>query len=664
MPSDARSRFLKLLKDDVLKLDLAELDFGVYRVLAHRRREIERFFDETLPARIEKALAEGGADRARQLDARLSSLRDALNTVAQQMDLPSAFGDDGELDAAMQRFPKGKEYVRLAAEREKAAAGAGFEDTEEARIFGQLYTFFSRYYRDGDFLPQPRRGREATFSVPYQGEDVHFSWRGRGNHYVKTAEELARYDFRFPTENPAVRVRFELVRADEEENNVKGNTRYFVPLAGDARVEEEEGQPALFVVPFAFRPLDAKEEKAYKDAKKSKDDDANSVQEAALLDAVKQLKKAAPKPLQTTDGMKALQKHLRRYARKNRTDYFVHPDLGGFLRAELDYYLKNEVLDVDTLMADAGTDTLADRLAKLRVLRSVAEDVIALLHQVEDVQARLFEKRKLVLSADYLVPAFAVPEALHEEVIQNEAQRAAWKALFGVELGAGDAAELKRRPTLVVDTAHFDADFKAKLLASFDDLDEALGGVLVHGENYGALRTLGPTFEGRLKSIFLDPPYNTGSGDFLYKDDFARHSTWLTMMEERLRLGRDLMDETGALFVAIDDNEQARLTRLLDDVHGDHNHLGHIVWQKKYAPANDATDLSTTHDFVLTYANRVLDAGSSDSVLRRFPRTEKQNKGYTNPDEDPRGPWMSGDYTSNKSASERPNLYYSVGQSG
>ncbi len=348
------------------------------------------------------------------------------------------------------------------------------------------------------------------------------SWRGRGTHYVKTTEELAHYDFRHPTDAPAVRVRFELVQADEEENNVKGASRTFVPLPEACRVEP--GAVPRLVVPFAFRPLTPAEAKAFKAAKASADDEADSIQQAALDAATPAILAAAPDALRTATGEAALRRHLRRYARKNRTDYFVHPDLGGFLRGELAYFLKNEVLDADALLAGDGATTGA-RLAQARVVRDVAERVIALLHQVEDVQARLFEKRKLVLRADYLAPLFAVPEALRAEVLANERQRDAWGALFGVRLGPDDADELARRPTLIVDTALFDDTFKARLLESFEDLDAALGGVVVHGENYGALRTLGPAYEGRVQTVYIDPPYNTGSGDFLYKDDFARHST-------------------------------------------------------------------------------------------------------------------------------------------
>ena len=591
-----QQRFLKLLKDDILKLDLAELDFGVYRILAHRRQELERFFDVTLPKTITEALASGGANRSLQVKARLRTLGEELDGVAQSLGLDSAFDGEGNVVNSVGAFPKGKEYMQLLEERKAAEASAGFEDSQEATIFGHLYAFFNRYYRDGDFLPQPRRGRKAQFSVPYQGEDVHFSWRGRGNHYVKSAEELSSYTFSAPAQNPAVRVRFELVRADQEQNNVKGKTRYFIPLPSQCRIEDA-GELPLFIVPFEFRPLTDPEDKRFSAAKKDKGEDAETLQQAALDEATKALLAAAPPALNTKDGSRDFLRHLKRYARKNRTDYFVHPDLGGFLQDELDYYIKNEVLDAGALLA-GDVERLQDRLAQARVVQQVGAHIIALLHQIEDVQARLFEKRKLVLRADYLAPMFALPEFLHAEIIANDAQRAAWKELFGVNLSDGDVAELKRRPTLVVDTSHFSDDFKDKLLASYDDLDEALGGVLVHSENYAALRTLGPVYEGRVQTIYIDPPYNTGGDGFLYKDDFSRHSTWLTMMEERLRLGRDWLESSGISYVSIDDGESTRLRDLLDSVFSAENFVASIMWQKRYVSNATAKFMSDMHDYM------------------------------------------------------------------
>lgn len=256
--------------------------------------------------------------------------------------------------------------------------------------------------------------------------------------------------------------------------------------------------------------------------------------------------------------------HVRRYTRTHRIDYFVHPALGAFLKAELDWYLKNEFLDVEAFTDPEG---MTDKFIKFHALRKIGDLIIDFLDQVETFQAVPFEKRKFVLRTDYLAPVRMLDPALWPEIVKNPAQIAAWRDLFGLK-GRITVETLKGHPTLVVDTRHFDDGFKLRLLACYPDLDEALDGVLVHAENYAALRTLEYRYRGRVKCIYIDPPYNTGKDDFLYKDEFSRHSTWLTMADERLRLFAAMLDPAGTLFCSIDGNEYIYIHELLNQVFG------------------------------------------------------------------------------------------------
>lgn len=191
--SSKRNDFLKFLREDILKLNLADLDFGIYRILNYRRGAVETFLNETLPARIEAVLNEQGGQRQSALQREVAKLHERLEATAQNVGLSSAFSGD-VLNDALKAFPIGQEYLKKAEALIKAEAEARFSDGEEKRLCNTLYTFFKRYYEDGDFLPQPRRGKEARFSMDYyQGEDVHFSWRGRGSHYVKSSEQLRTY---------------------------------------------------------------------------------------------------------------------------------------------------------------------------------------------------------------------------------------------------------------------------------------------------------------------------------------------------------------------------------------------------------------------------------------------------------------------------------------
>lgn len=177
---------------------------------------------------------------------------------------------------------------------------------------------------------------------------------------------------------------------------------------------------------------------------------------------------------------------------------------------------------------------------------------------------------------------------------------------------------------------------------------------LIFGDNLLALKALESEFNGKVKCVFIDPPYNTGSA-FTHYDDGLEHSIWLGLMRDRLELIRRLLAEDGSLWITIDDNECHYLKVLCDEIFGRANFVSNIIWQKKYAPANDAIWFSDSHDHILVYAK-------NKQVWRPslLPRTDKADAAYKNYDNDPRGAWKSGDYTCNKNSDERPNLYYPI----
>jgi len=190
----------------------------------------------------------------------------------------------------------------------------------------------------------------------------------------------------------------------------------------------------------------------------------------------------------------------------------------------------------------------------------------------------------------------------------------------------------------------------------------------VHGDNLHALKALMPRYAGRVNCIYIDPPYNTGNEGWCYNDnvnsqlmqrwlqengavdgeDEERHEKWLCMMWPRLQLLHELLAEDGAIFISIDDHEQHHLRMMMDDIFGEENFVANVVWQKKYAPANDAKYFSDNHDFLLCFAkNKKLNGNGEDEDLfwerNLLPRTEKQDKLYKYDDNDGRGPWRTGD---------------------
>jgi site-specific DNA-methyltransferase (adenine-specific)/adenine-specific DNA-methyltransferase len=198
------------------------------------------------------------------------------------------------------------------------------------------------------------------------------------------------------------------------------------------------------------------------------------------------------------------------------------------------------------------------------------------------------------------------------------------------------------------------------------------GNLLVQGDNLLALKALLPYYGGKVKCIYIDPPYNTGNENWVYNDnvnspeiqqwlgdvvggeaqDLSRHDKWLCMMYPRLVLLREFLSQDGSLWMSIDDHEAHHARMLLDEIFGQDNFVAAVTWQKRYAAPNDSTGIPATHDYILVYSQ----SGAFDRNL--LPRTEKQDKAYRNRDNDPRGPWKTDDCTCNKTRWERPNLFY------
>ncbi|TVU68566.1 site-specific DNA-methyltransferase [Pseudoalteromonas distincta] len=177
--------------------------------------------------------------------------------------------------------------------------------------------------------------------------------------------------------------------------------------------------------------------------------------------------------------------------------------------------------------------------------------------------------------------------------------------------------------------------------------------LLIQGDNLLALKALEQDYAGKVKCIFIDPPYNTGSA-FKFYEDGLEHSTWLTLIRDRLVVLRELLAENGSIWITIDDNEVHYLKVLCDEVFGRQNFQCDITWEKRYSPPPDTKGFGYVHDHILCY-------GKSSAFQRNLlPMTEDQTGRYKNPDEDPRGPWKSMDYTCRYSSDERPNLYYPI----
>lgn len=579
-------KFQSLL-GELFQFDCADLDFGIYRIMNYKRDVIENFITSELPKAVDDELDRGAL-------AEQSRYAKDLNEVAQQIKETlgkEALDADGNLAERFQDTEIGRKYLDL---KSKAAGGRGRETLENA-IYNHLISFFSRYYQDGDFISKRRYSKRERYAIPYNGEEVHLHWANHDQYYIKTGEYFTDYAFTAPN---GVSVHFKLQAADVEQNNVKGEKRFFLPCIADMVWDESSRQ---LLIPFEYRPLTEQENNTY-----GQKNQQEAIIAEALAKTPKHLSPGNAEALaaltaerrKTSDGepVTYLEHHLRQYTRRNTSDFFIHKDLKGFLSRELDFYLKNEVLNLDDLEA-SGEDRAEGWFQMMRVIRSVGGRIIEFLHQIEEFQKTLWEKRKFITETQYCITVGNIAEEFYPEIADCDAQWNEWKELFHIEdegtnlftTGKGKnnrrIAFLKNHPTLMLDTRHFDQSFVDRLLSSFGDpstgsgqgLDEMTDGLLIHSENWQALYFLLEKYREKIRCIYIDPPFNLGeNADFLYRVDY-QNSTWLSLLENRLECASGLVRLDGSVFVRCNHDGNMLVRLLMDQIFGPANFRNEII---------------------------------------------------------------------------------------
>lgn len=633
-PSKQRDRFINLLRE-LFQLNQPDLDFGLYRIMHAKSAEIEKFLTEDLLAVIANTF--GG------------SAQDSINLARAGYERELATAREyGAADP--DNLPK-VQQARTAYETARDSAG------DDAEIYDHLYRFFERYYDQGDFLSRRYYAREthecaAPYSVPYDGSEVYLHWANKDQYYIKTSESFNNYsidlsqardgDAQTPLFGDATgatpcKLHFKLVEADEgEHNNVKATAekdRFFMldatPIAWQSGAETSDGNAtsaAELVLRFQYRadPDKTGNTGTWRDKRNAQSVDsilaalqaqaagngAHTRDAAAYHHALAhQVGKGAKKPGSKQETQPLLARYLHQYTAKNTMDYFIHKDLGSFLKRELDFYIKNEVMRLDDL-GSASAPHVANfekTLKKLHTLRSIAHKLIEFLAQIEDFQKKLWLKKKFVVETNYCITIDRIPEKFYAEITANDEQRKEWVRWFAIDEIQQDTATvgysvpvtmdfLKLNSFLVLDTKHFSSEFVARLINEFDGFTDSLCGTIIHSENFNALTLLEGHHKNGVKLVLTDPPYNTKTDVFPYKDSY-KHSSWLSMMSNRMEKAKVLLREDGAFFHHIDENEHQNATLLLTEVFGSSNRVVDIVW--KNSSKNGESFISMQHEYIV-----------------------------------------------------------------
>ena len=630
------NRFISLLKQ-IFELDKSDLDFGIYRVMNLRKTQIEEFLTQRLPQMVQETLVPFAQGSKEEIRAQMTQIEESVAAMGMTVDvLP---------DTA----PMKQKYVQL---KKQLAEGADLSALE-TDVYSALYSFFNRYYEDGDFISK-RRYKEGVYAIPYEGEEVKLYWANQDQYYIKTSENFKDYTFVFD----GITVHFRLVDATTEQNNnkeSKDSKRTFMLFT-----EDEENYPGIktfeydveareIVIRFVY---DIPEDKKRKYAEENYDAIQKwilSLRDAELI--------ALLAPIPTGKGKETttlLEKHLKGYVAKNTFDYFIHKDLRGFLTRELDFFIKSEVMHLEDL--DSGSEARVETyLAKVKAIKRVGKIIIDFLAQIEDFQKKLWLKKKFVVETNWCITLDKIDESFWAEIIANKVQIDEWIDMYAIDEAEGWSNPptvdfLRQNQNLIVDTKHFSNTFKYALLESIPNLDEQTDGLMINGDNYHALNFLQSRYSASIDVAYIDPPYNTDASEILYKNNY-KHSSFLTMMDNRLTMAYDLLSDQSMISVAIDDAELDRLIPLMDSIFP--KNVGVTVVRSNPQSRKAKGKFSPQHEYGLYYAKRdettPKSLGFSESKLKRYPLVD--DIGHFS--------WMNFIRAGNNDLrTDRPKLYY------
>jgi adenine-specific DNA-methyltransferase len=592
-------KFQNLMKD-LFQFEASDLDFGIYRILNYKREQIRDFIEKRLKDIVESSFEKHKGALAENIDERFNRVKENVEkALGKNAILPT-----GDLNISFKETPLGQEYLEVKEQKEMIEK----IDEIKGQVYNDLYIFFSRYYEDGDFIPKYRYSTKGhKYAIPYNGEEVKLYWATAEQYYIKTG--LLFRDYTFKSDN--FKVIFRVVEAKDEIASNKATKERFFVLDDENYLEIKDNE---IIVRFQYRELSEKGVKDYdveggsNTAKQEKIN--NKIFETLKADFEKEEKKlnlVKSLVLESKIDKPLLLYHINRFTAKNTRDYFIHKNLKRFLSEQLDYFIKAEVLNYETLSQEKYLDK---HITRAKTVKDIGEKVIEFLSQIEDFQKRLWEKKKFVVRTDYVITLDRIrnwtDEGFYEwvldRVLDNSKQLEEWEELGIGSIRSKDDLKDKRLP---IDTRYFDEEFKFGLLDKISesvDLEDALDGLLIKSENWQGLNTILNKYGNRVQTIYIDPPFNKEQdADYLYNVKY-KDATWITMLENRLWLARELLNEKGSIFVRCDYNGNMYVRLLMNEVFGKENFRNEIVVNRVSKQDPKVKRFNTATDSLFFYA--------------------------------------------------------------
>jgi adenine-specific DNA-methyltransferase len=639
---------LKFFLKEMFQFNANDLDFGIYRIYNLKRKEIENFIDgkdeQCLEPIINKTL-ELVSNIEKQVE--LTSLTAYLKKFNQESLVNDPAGNFEKIQQLILNFgTDDAEKDSLTAALSSSTKEFNITDEIKDKIYNHILGYFEMYYSNGDFGYNNRS--RSLYKVPYEadydGNDTMFHWKHKGSLYIKTGNSFNAIKFKLKHLDKEFELRLKTndESKDEEvaQNNNKdsklkhykfnrfeekdGITRIVFNLS-DSSTTKADLFKSLFIEVFKSKEnldnyLFAEGKPVFNDLA----DDYDKVQDGSvkgigalrvnrktLLNKVnKNLERGSKVEIITESGQERfsdetletiynIDQKLNSFYIGNDSDYFIHENLQEFLTQEKERYIKNHILSDLKSILDGKLDNTTLIIAKAFEL--VSSRIIEFLSAIEEFQKKLFTMKKKVVESEYCLTIDNIDEKYFKEILENKEQLAEWENLFSVKVKT--LSDLKAQPTLVLDTKFFKQKdgsnpFKDKILSEIKNLDERTNGLLINSENYQGLKFIEEAYREKINCIYIDPPYNTGKDEFIYKDNF-RDSSWATMIDNRMKASRRLMAKNAVFYSSIDDRELSVLETICKTNLG--QRIAIFIWVKKKKGSHLSKKIRSMTEYVVGY---------------------------------------------------------------
>lgn len=614
---------LKTSLKEMFQFQNNDLNFGIYKIYKLKQKEIEKFIDDNLESIVKTELQN------------VSNLEEKSSLLELELFL-KWFNQEKLLENINSNYEKIDWFINLwwnwntekLKEILKSQRVWSIEWDLENKIYNYILNFFELYYSEWDFGYNTRslNTYKVEYDENYNGSDIMFHWKHKWSYYIKSANGFNSVKFELQNKN----IEFLLETNDESEweelsqnnnretefkhykfnriENIWNDTFKVIFNLSKTSTSKEEIYKAIFKEILnieidesflfnkewkaIFKSLDKNfwkienwNIKWFSQLKIKKDDLVKKYD--TNLEAKERLKKSfddldSKNEIENTIiTLWSLDNKLNSFYIWNDSDFFIHKDLKSFLTNEKEKFIKNNILwDLSSIL-NSKIDNTTIVIAK--TFNEISSWIIEFLSAIEEFQKSMFEAKKKVLVSEYCITLDKIQESFYSDILENKSQITEWKNLWFIsDEKVLNLEYLKANQTLNIDTKFFSKDFKDRLLNTFDDLENSTNWILINSENFQALNVLKNKYRWKVKCIYIDPPYNTGWDGFIYKDSF-KHSSWLSMMENRLTLARELLSDDWVIFVSIWEEENANLEKLLKSIFWEENYISNITRVQKTA---------------------------------------------------------------------------------